>query len=78
MRSLQEFYVSNRQDAYSTKSELFCVTGILPVHKRLVENGAISEFNETFHSMRLFFNELSAALDTNGVRKLRQQLTAIL
>jgi poly(A) polymerase len=37
--------VSNRQDACSTKDEFSCGTGILPVHKRVVENGARSELN---------------------------------
>ncbi len=37
--------VSNRQDACSTKDELDCGTGILPVHKELIENGAISGLN---------------------------------
>jgi poly(A) polymerase len=37
--------VSNRQDACSTKDEFSCETGILPVDKRLVENGARSELN---------------------------------
>ncbi|MGB8689875.1 MAG: cation diffusion facilitator family transporter [Microcoleus sp.] len=34
--------LNNRQDACSTKSEFDCGVGILPAHKRLVENGAIS------------------------------------
>jgi hypothetical protein len=33
--------VSNRQDACSTKDKFSCGTGILPVPKRLIENGAI-------------------------------------
>ena len=39
--------VSNRQDACSTKSEFYCGTGILPVHKRLVENGARYQLKPT-------------------------------
>ncbi|TAG86581.1 MAG: hypothetical protein EAZ18_25475 [Oscillatoriales cyanobacterium] len=35
--------VSNRQDACSTKTLFSCGTGILPVHKRLIENGATSQ-----------------------------------
>jgi hypothetical protein len=35
--------VSNRQDACSTKTLLSCGTGILPVPKRLIENGARSQ-----------------------------------
>ncbi|MEG3968185.1 hypothetical protein QUA00_11250, partial [Microcoleus sp. T2B6] len=44
-----EFYcgtgtiVSNRQDACSTRDEFYCGTGILPVPKRLIENGATYE-----------------------------------
>ncbi|TAG88449.1 MAG: DUF4349 domain-containing protein [Oscillatoriales cyanobacterium] len=37
--------VSNRQDACSTKTLLSCGTGILPVHKRPIENGVRSQFN---------------------------------
>jgi hypothetical protein len=37
--------VSNRQDACSTKSEFSCGTGILPVHKRLIENVTASEID---------------------------------
>src|SRR6476620_3404735 len=35
--------LKNRQDACSTKSEFYCGTGILPVHKKLIENGATSQ-----------------------------------
>ncbi|MEG4916783.1 hypothetical protein QUB12_27250, partial [Microcoleus sp. B7-D4] len=35
--------VRNRQDACSTKSEFSCGTGILPVHKKLIDNSAISQ-----------------------------------
>ncbi|WP_143603741.1 hypothetical protein [Tychonema bourrellyi] len=33
--------VGNRQDACSTKYQFSCGTGILPVHRMLVENGII-------------------------------------
>ena len=36
--------VSNRQDACSTRKFTLCGTGILPVHKKLIENGATSQF----------------------------------
>ncbi|WP_445300952.1 metal ABC transporter substrate-binding protein [Microcoleus sp. BR0-C5] len=36
--------LNNRQDACSTKSIFSCGTGILPVHKRLIENGVRCEF----------------------------------
>ncbi|MGB3262482.1 MAG: hypothetical protein WBA89_00860, partial [Microcoleus sp.] len=39
--------VSNRQDACSTKDKFSRFTGILPVHKRLIENGAISQIQPT-------------------------------
>jgi hypothetical protein len=36
--------VSNRQDACSTKDKFSCGTGKMPVHKRLIDNGATYEF----------------------------------
>jgi len=33
----------NRQDACSTRKFTLCGTGILPVHKKLIENGATSQ-----------------------------------
>jgi hypothetical protein len=38
---------SNRQDACSTKDKFSCGTGILPVHKRIIENAAKYEFQPT-------------------------------
>ncbi len=35
--------LKNRQDACEAKSEFYCGTGILPVHKKLIENGATSQ-----------------------------------
>ncbi|MEG5034225.1 hypothetical protein [Microcoleus sp. AT3-D2] len=35
--------VKNGQDARSTKNEFSCGTGILPVPKQVIENGAISQ-----------------------------------
>ncbi|MEG4270705.1 MULTISPECIES: hypothetical protein [unclassified Microcoleus] len=32
--------LQNGQDARSTKDKFSCATGILPVHKRLTDNGA--------------------------------------
>ncbi|WP_445243119.1 MULTISPECIES: BamA/TamA family outer membrane protein [unclassified Microcoleus] len=37
--------LQNGQDARSTRDELFCGTGILPVHQKLIENGAASVKN---------------------------------
>jgi uncharacterized membrane protein len=39
--------LKNGQDARSTRDEFDCGTGILPVHKGLIENGAISQLNTT-------------------------------
>ncbi|UNU24493.1 hypothetical protein D0A37_12280 [Microcoleus vaginatus HSN003] len=39
--------LKNRQDVCSTKSEFSCGTGILPVHKRLIQNGATSQIQPT-------------------------------
>ena len=44
---LRSCTVSNRQDACSTKDKFYCGTGILPVHKRIIENGATYEFQLT-------------------------------
>ena len=43
----QDGDVSNGQDARSTRDELSCGTGILPVHKSLIDNGAIGKFDRT-------------------------------
>ncbi|TAE07874.1 MAG: hypothetical protein EAZ90_26695 [Oscillatoriales cyanobacterium] len=40
--------LKNGQDARSTKDEFSCGTGILPVHKKVIENGARSQFLSTF------------------------------
>ncbi|MEG4272028.1 MULTISPECIES: hypothetical protein [unclassified Microcoleus] len=40
--------LKNGQDARSTKDKFFCGTGILPVHKSLVEKGATSQKHLTF------------------------------
>jgi uncharacterized cupredoxin-like copper-binding protein len=39
--------LNNRQDACSTRKFIFCGTGILPVHKRLIENGVRSQLQPT-------------------------------
>src|SRR4028118_1376634 len=41
--------LNNRQDACSTRKFTLCGTGILPVHKKLIENGARSQTNATNH-----------------------------
>src|SRR6476620_4999572 len=40
--------LKNRQDACEAKSRFSRFTGILPVHKRFVDNGATSQFQPTF------------------------------
>ncbi|MEG4578089.1 dihydrofolate reductase family protein [Microcoleus sp. MON1_C5] len=42
--------LKNGQDARSTKDEFSCGTGILPVHKRLIENGATSQFDRIIYA----------------------------
>jgi 5-amino-6-(5-phosphoribosylamino)uracil reductase len=36
--------------ARSTRDEFYCGTGILPVHKRLIENGATSQFDRIIYA----------------------------
>ncbi|MEG4984672.1 hypothetical protein QUB08_02660 [Microcoleus sp. BR0-C5] len=40
--------LKNRQDACSTRKSTLCGTGILPVHKKLIENGTTSQINQAF------------------------------
>ncbi|MEG5065584.1 dihydrofolate reductase family protein [Microcoleus sp. B3-A4] len=42
--------LNNGQDARSTKDEFSCGTGILPVHKRLIENDATSQFDQIIYA----------------------------
>ena len=42
--------LKNGQDACSTRDEFSCGTGILPVHKRLIENGATSQFDRIIYA----------------------------
>ncbi|MBD1815261.1 BamA/TamA family outer membrane protein [Microcoleus vaginatus DQ-U2] len=43
--------LKNGQDARSTRDELFCGTGILPVDKKLIDNGATSQVNPTVQDL---------------------------
>ncbi|WP_445302472.1 BamA/TamA family outer membrane protein [Microcoleus sp. MON2_D5] len=52
--------LKNGQDARSTRDELFCGTGILPVHKKLIENGATSQVNPTVQDLQAS-DELAAS-----------------
>ncbi|MGB8691172.1 MAG: cobalt-precorrin-6A reductase [Microcoleus sp.] len=45
--------LKNGQDARSTKDEFDCGTGILPVHKGLIENGTISQLSGQFQRVFL-------------------------
>ena len=42
--------LKNGQDARSTRDEFSSGTGILPVHKRLIENGATSQFDRIIYA----------------------------
>ena len=42
--------LKNGQDARSTTEEFSCGTGILPVHKKLIENGATSQFDRIIYA----------------------------
>jgi len=42
--------LKNGQDAPSTRDEFSRFTGILPVHKRLIENGATSQFDRIIYA----------------------------
>ncbi|MEG4587124.1 BamA/TamA family outer membrane protein [Microcoleus sp. MOSTC5] len=54
--------LKNGQDARSTTDELFCGTGILPVHKKLIENGATSQVNPTVRDLPAS-DELAVAVE---------------
>ncbi|WP_242718846.1 dihydrofolate reductase family protein [Microcoleus vaginatus] len=41
---------TDARDARSTRDEFSCGTGILPVHKRLIENGATSQFDRIIYA----------------------------
>ncbi|MEG4634753.1 DUF4347 domain-containing protein, partial [Microcoleus sp. AR_TQ3_B6] len=62
--------LKNTQDARSTKSRFSCGTGILPVDKRFIDNGATSQLKPTKNnfikqsSLEKFCNE--TGVETNG------------
>jgi len=43
--------LKNGQDAREARDELFCGTGILPVHKKLIENAATSQVSPTVRDL---------------------------
>jgi hypothetical protein len=53
--------LKNGQDARSTKDKFSCGTGILPVHKRLIENGATYEY-QTLKPTPLYSRKVYAYL----------------
>ena len=47
--------LKNGQDAHSTRDEFSCGTGILPVPKQVIENGAIFPLNRSKDSARVLY-----------------------
>jgi len=59
--------LKNGQDARSTRDELFCGTGILPVHKKLIENGATSGVSPTVRDLPAS-DELAASKEVRAAQ----------
>ena len=59
--------LKNGQDAGSTRDELFCGTGILPVHKKLIENGATSQVSPTVRDLPAS-DELAASKEVRAAQ----------
>ena len=59
--------LKNGQDARSTRDELFCGTGILPVHKKLIENGATSQVSPTVRDLAAS-DELAASKEVGAAQ----------
>ena len=59
--------LKNGQDARSTRDELFCGTGILPVHKKLIENGATSQVSPTVRDLQAS-DELAASKEVRAAQ----------
>ena len=55
------------QDARSTRDELFCGTGILPVHKKLIENGATSQVSPVVRDLSAS-DELAASKEVRAAQ----------
>jgi outer membrane protein insertion porin family len=60
--------LKNGQDARSTRDELFCGTGILPVHKKLIENGATSQVSPTVRDLPASDDELAASKEVRAAQ----------
>ena len=59
--------LKNGQDARSTRDELFCGTGILPVDKKLIENGATSQVSPTVRDLPAS-DELAASKEVRAAQ----------
>src|SRR4028118_913535 len=59
--------LKNGQDARSTRDELFCGTGILPVHKKLIENSATSQVSPTVRDLPAS-DELAASKEVGAAQ----------
>jgi outer membrane protein insertion porin family len=59
--------LKNGQDARSTRDELFCGTGILPVHKKLIENSATSQVSPTVRDLPAS-DELAASKEVRATQ----------
>ena len=59
--------LKNGQDARSTTDELFCGTGILSVHKKLIENGATSQVSPTVRDLPAS-DELAASKEVGAAQ----------
>jgi len=59
--------LKNGQDARSTRDELFCGTGILRVHKKLIEKGATSQVNPTVRDLPAS-DELAASKEVRAAQ----------
>ena len=59
--------LKNGQDARSTRDELLCGTGILPVHKKLIENSATSQVSPTVRDLPASY-ELAASEEVRAAQ----------
>ncbi|WP_445250411.1 BamA/TamA family outer membrane protein [Microcoleus sp. OTE_8_concoct_300] len=59
--------LKNGQDARSTRDELFCGTGILPVDKKLIENGPTSQVSPTVRDLPAS-DELAASKEVGAAQ----------
>ena len=59
--------LKNGQDAREARDELFCATGILPVHKKLIENGATSQVSPNVRDL-LASDELAASKEVGAAQ----------